>query len=102
MCLLTKEAEERLKKFRIKPLLEEEKSSLLDAVSGMLTSLILTTVEVRRMLRKHIELEFPEIAILSYQELAPDASISPLAHIKWPPEEIETQLKAEICGKESP
>ena len=47
------------------------------------TSVILTTIEVRRLLRKLLEKEFPWLAVLSYQELSPDLNIQPLARISW-------------------
>ena len=42
---------------------------------------ILTTQEIRRYLRKLVEIEFPHLAILSYQELSPDMNIQPVARI---------------------
>jgi type III secretion protein V len=45
------------------------------------TPVILTTMEVRRKLRKLVTLEFPHLAVLSYQELSPDMNIQPIARI---------------------
>ncbi|MEL6184275.1 MAG: type III secretion system export apparatus subunit SctV [Myxococcota bacterium] len=42
---------------------------------------ILTTMEIRRYFRKLVELEFPHLAVLSYQELSPDMNIQPIARI---------------------
>lgn len=42
---------------------------------------ILTTAEVRRYFRKIIELEFPQLAVLSYQELAENLRIQPIARV---------------------
>ncbi|OGQ91233.1 MAG: EscV/YscV/HrcV family type III secretion system export apparatus protein [Deltaproteobacteria bacterium RIFOXYA12_FULL_58_15] len=42
---------------------------------------ILTTMEIRRYYRKLVELEFPHLAVLSYQELSPDMNIQPIARI---------------------
>ncbi len=42
---------------------------------------ILTTMEIRRYMRKLVELEFPHLAVLSYQELSPDMNIQPIARI---------------------
>jgi type III secretory pathway component EscV len=44
---------------------------------------ILTTMDVRRKLRLLIEAEFPELAVLSYQELSPDMNIQPIARISF-------------------
>ena len=45
------------------------------------TPVILTTMEIRRYFRKLVELEFPHLAVLSYQELSPDMNIQPIARI---------------------
>lgn len=42
---------------------------------------ILTTIDVRPHLRKVIALEFPRLSVLSYQELASDLNIQPIARI---------------------
>ena len=42
---------------------------------------VLTTMEIRRYFRKLVELEFPNLAVLSYQELSPDMNIQPIARI---------------------
>ena len=42
---------------------------------------ILTTQEIRRYFRKLCELEFPHLAVLSYQELSPDLNIQPISRI---------------------
>lgn len=44
---------------------------------------ILTTQEIRRYLRKLVEIEFPHLAILSYQELSPEMNIQPIARISF-------------------
>lgn len=42
---------------------------------------VLTSMEIRRYFRKLVELEFPHLAVLSYQELSPDMNIQPIARI---------------------
>ncbi len=42
---------------------------------------ILTTQEIRRYFRKLVELEFPHLAVVSYQELSPEMNIQPIARI---------------------
>jgi len=42
---------------------------------------ILTSLNARRKLRHLIEKEIPSIAILSYQELSPDANIQPVGRL---------------------
>ncbi len=42
---------------------------------------ILTTVSARKRMRRLVEAEFPELPVLSYQELRPDMNIQPIARI---------------------
>ena len=42
---------------------------------------VVTDLELRRFVRKFIELEFPNLQVLSYQELAPDLKVQPIARI---------------------
>jgi len=44
---------------------------------------LLTTFDVRRMLRKIIQRDFPRLAVVSYQELLPDLNVQPIARISW-------------------
>ncbi|MCB1212676.1 MAG: type III secretion system export apparatus subunit SctV, partial [Chlamydiia bacterium] len=43
---------------------------------------VLTSVDVRRFFRKLVEIEFPEISVLSYQEIVPEIRIQPLGRIQ--------------------
>ena len=49
---------------------------------GGQTPVILTAIDVRRFVRKLIELEFPEISVVSYQEIVPEIRIQPLGRIQ--------------------
>jgi len=51
---------------------------------GARPPVILTTAEIRRYFRKIIELEFPQLAVLSYQELAENLRIQPIARVALP------------------
>jgi type III secretion protein V len=42
---------------------------------------LLTGAEIRRYVRRLIETEHPNLAVLSYQELSPDAQIRPVGRI---------------------
>jgi len=42
---------------------------------------IFTTMEIRRYVRKLVELEFAHLAVVSYQELSPEMNIQPIARI---------------------
>ncbi len=50
---------------------------------------ILTISEVRRYFRKIIELEFPQLSVLSYQELSENLRIQPIARITLPNRQIQ-------------
>lgn len=51
---------------------------------GAKPPVILTTAEVRRYFRKIIELEFPQLSVLSYQELSENLRIQPIARVTIP------------------
>ena len=44
---------------------------------------ILTSVDVRKRLRQLIAPEFPDLAVLSYQELPADLNVQPMARVSW-------------------
>ena len=46
---------------------------------------VITDAEVRRFVRKMVELEFPELTVLSYQELASELNIQPVSRISMRP-----------------
>lgn len=51
---------------------------------GARPPVILTIAEIRRYFRKIIELEFPQLSVLSYQELAENLRIQPIARVTLP------------------
>ncbi|HEY7376806.1 MAG TPA: flagellar biosynthesis protein FlhA, partial [Polyangia bacterium] len=48
---------------------------------GSSGAVLLTGVEIRRYVRRLVEVEHPGLAVLSFQELAPEAQIRPIARI---------------------
>ena len=56
---------------------------------GARPPVILTTAEIRRYFRKIVELEFPQLSVLSYQELAENLRIQPIARVGLPEEVLE-------------
>jgi hypothetical protein len=42
-------------------------------------------MELRRFVRKMVELEFPTLSVLSYQELAPELNVQPIGRISMRP-----------------
>jgi len=89
--LLDPTIEKRIGQAGDRPLSEAETHGLLEAIRselGMLPStasapVLLTNFEIRRSLRGLIYGKFPQLAVLSYQELSPDINIQPLARISW-------------------
>ena len=53
-----------------------------DTVANTKRPVLLTASDVRRFVRRLVETEFPEIAVLSYQELSPDAKLQPLGRVQ--------------------
>jgi type III secretion protein V len=51
------------------------------AAKGTRDFVLLTNAEIRRHVRRLVEAEHPELAVLSYEELAPEAEIRPLGRI---------------------
>jgi type III secretion protein V len=43
---------------------------------------LLTAIDVRRFARKLIEGEFPDLTVISFQELVPEIKIQPLGRIQ--------------------
>ena len=56
---------------------------------GARPPVILTAAEIRRYFRKIVELEFPQLSVLSYQELAENLRIQPIARVGLPREVLE-------------
>ena len=87
--LIHPEIEARINEIDKQPLKTEEHDKLIRSVTNEVqysptnTPVILTSIEGRKLLRNLIEKEFPWLAVLSYQELAPEMNIQPLARIEW-------------------
>jgi flagellar biosynthesis component FlhA/tetratricopeptide (TPR) repeat protein len=83
--------EQRIEEATSRPLIEVEEEKVRAAIRDELqyhpvTSpppVLLTTFVIRRALRKLIEREFPQQAVLSYQELLPELNIQPIARVSW-------------------
>lgn len=70
------------------PLTNTQRQKLVDALRNEIVfypdsthPVILTTATIRRHLRRLLEPDFPNLAVLSYNELSPDLNIQPLARI---------------------
>jgi len=64
-----------------KAIVDKVKSKLGDVVARDRMPVLLTSMDVRRYTRKLIELEIPDLAVLSHQELTDDINIQPLGRI---------------------
>ncbi|MBF0318691.1 MAG: type III secretion system export apparatus subunit SctV [Nitrospirae bacterium] len=64
-----------------KKLIENIKAQLGDISSQTRIPVLLASMDIRRYLRKLIEMDLYEIPVLSYQELTPEISIQPLGRI---------------------
>lgn len=70
--------------------------------SSLQCPVILTSQDIRRFLRKLIEIDFHEIAVLSYQELCHDLVIKPVGRITFEHEKVEDFLEKNMPPSESP
>ncbi|MEO9530046.1 type III secretion system export apparatus subunit SctV [Roseibium sp.] len=58
------------------------KSALGDLSQHAMTPVMVAPMDIRRFMRKIVERDFPDLPVLSFQELAPDVNIQPLERIK--------------------
>jgi type III secretion protein V len=73
---------------------------ILDAIRREITNLpasaqqpvVVTDMELRRFVRKMVELEFPSLAVLSYQELTSELNVQPLGRISMSPTMPQTNF----------
>ena len=63
-------------------ILHSMRNTIQPAPSGAQPPVLLTDIDVRRFVRKLIEGEFPELAVVSYQEIVPEIRIQPLGRVQ--------------------
>lgn len=63
-------------------ILKAMRQTVTPAPPGGQPPVLLTAIDVRRFVRKLIEAEFPDIAVISYQEIIPDIRIQPLGRVQ--------------------
>ncbi len=63
-------------------LIASMKSVLGDLGEHTMMPVVMAPMDIRRFMRKIVEREFPDLAVLSFQELTPDVNIQPLDRIK--------------------
>ena len=63
-------------------ILHSMRSVIQPAPAGGQPPVLLTAIDVRRFVRKLIEGEFPDLAVVSYQEIVPEIRIQPLGRVQ--------------------
>lgn len=63
-------------------ILQSIRSTITPPPPGGQPSVLLTAIDVRRFVRKLIEMEFSNVSVVSYQEIIPEISIQPLGRIQ--------------------
>lgn len=58
------------------------KSIIVPVPSGSQPAVLITNMDVRRFVRKLIESDFPEMPVISYQEIIPEIRIQPLGRVQ--------------------
>ena len=66
----------------MKQLTERVKEEVGDLNGSAQTPVLLTSMDIRRYVKKVIEMEIPRLPVLSYQELTPEINIQPLSRIR--------------------
>lgn len=63
-------------------ILQAMRTTIAPASARTQPPVLLTAIDVRRFVRKLVEMEFPEISVVSYQEIIPEIRIQPLGRIQ--------------------
>jgi len=66
----------------VQMILNTVRNSVVPTPPGGQPPVLLTTLDVRRYVKKLIEVEFPDLAVMSYQEVVPEIRIQPLGRIQ--------------------
>lgn len=86
-ALIDFDFEQRLRTAHESPLTMDEEVSFREGVAREIGSashgrqVLLTDRSIRAAVRKHVAIEFPQLSVLSYQELHPDVNIQPIGCI---------------------
>ena len=66
----------------VQMILQAVRNTVAPTPPGGQPPVLLTALEVRRFIRKLVESEFPDLPVLSYQEIIPEIKIQPLGRVK--------------------
>jgi type III secretion protein V len=58
------------------------RSTIVPTPAGGQPPVLLTAIDVRRFVRKLIEGEYPDLPVVSYQEIVPEMRIQPLGRVQ--------------------
>jgi type III secretion protein V len=73
-------------------ILDAMRREISDLPPGAQKPAVITDMELRRFVRKMVELEFPTLTVLSYQELAPELNVQPVGRITMRPPQQPTEF----------
>lgn len=66
----------------VQSILQAVRNTIAPPPPGAQPPLLLTAIDVRRFIRKLIEMEHPDVSVVSYQEITPEIRIQPLGRIQ--------------------
>src|SRR5919112_64190 len=72
-------------------ILDAMRREIAELPPGAQKPVVITDMELRRFVRKMVELEFPTLTVLSYQELAPELNVQPVGRITMRPPRPQDQ-----------
>ena len=58
-------------------------------------AVVMVSMDIRRYVKKMIELDLPDLPVLSYQDLMPDARVIPVGRIEWRTQVASTSARIE-------
>ncbi|MBN4066944.1 type III secretion system export apparatus subunit SctV [Simkania negevensis] len=66
----------------VQMILQSVRNTIVPTPPGGQPPVLLTAIDVRRFVRKLIETEYPDVSVVSYQEIVPEIRIQPLGRIQ--------------------
>ncbi len=64
-----------------KKIVSKVKENIGDAVNGEHMPVLITAMDIRRYMRRLLEIDLPELPVLSHQEIAPEITLQPLGRV---------------------
>ncbi|MDF2578072.1 MAG: sctV [Chlamydiales bacterium] len=66
----------------VQAILQSVRNTIAPPPPGAQPPILLTAIDVRRFIRKLIEMEHPDVSVVSYQEIIPEIKIQPLGRVQ--------------------